>query len=135
MKEYCWPHYYISVPKAKTLLLILFFIPSSKSILQYGHIDILNYKIPLMVIILSQNREKQKYVAPYKICVPKEYLVLVFFLSPSIKMYISIQSYRHLVLQKPSTSTYSIRCEGKLLAHYDILPKSNTLLVVLFLIT
>ena len=88
-----------------------------------------------MVIILSQNREKQKYVAPYKIYVPKEYLVLVIFLCTSIKMYNSIQSYRHLVLQKPSTSTYFMRCEGKLLAYYDIfIPKSNTLLVV-FLMT
>ena len=50
-----------------------------KTILQYGHIDILNYEIPLMVIILSKNREKQKYVAPYKIYVNKEYLVLVIF--------------------------------------------------------
>ena len=95
----------------------MIFIPSSKSILQYGHINILNYKIPLMVIILSQNREKQKYVAPYKIYVPKEYLVPVIFLCTSIKMYNSIQSYRHLVLQKPSTSTYFMRCEGKLLTN------------------
>ena len=65
MEEYCWPHYDISVPKANTLLVILFFIPASKSTLQYGCIDTLNSKIHPLVIILSQNREEQKYLAPH----------------------------------------------------------------------
>ena len=51
-------------------------------------------------------------------------------------MYNSIQSYRHLVLQKSSTSTDFMRCDGILLAHYDIfIPKANILLVVIFFIT
>ena len=39
MEEYGWPKYDISVPKTNILLLILFFILVSKSILQYNHID------------------------------------------------------------------------------------------------
>ena len=64
MEEYCWPHYDISVPKANTLLVILFFIPASKSTLQYDRIDTLYSKIHPLVIILSQNREELKYIDP-----------------------------------------------------------------------
>ena len=64
MEEYCWPQYDISIPKANTLLVILFFIPASKSTIQYGHIDTLNSKIHRLVIILSQNRKEQKYIDP-----------------------------------------------------------------------
>ena len=64
MEEYCWPHYDISVPKANILLVILFFIPASKSTLQYGHIDTLKSKIHRLVIILSQNRKEYKHIDP-----------------------------------------------------------------------
>ena len=65
MEEYCWSHYDIPVPKANTLLVILFFVLASKSTLQYGRIDTLNSKIHPQVIILSQNRDEQKYLAPH----------------------------------------------------------------------
>ena len=64
MEKYYWPHYDIFVPKENTLLIILFFLPASKYTLQYGHIGTLNSKIPPLVIILSQNREEQKYLTP-----------------------------------------------------------------------
>ena len=59
MEEYGWLHYDSFVPKANTLL-----VPISKSTLQYDHIDTLNSKLHPLVMILSHNREEQKYLAP-----------------------------------------------------------------------
>ena len=54
----------IFTPIANTLLVILYFIPPSKSTLQYGHIDTLHSKIDRLVIILSHNKKEQKYIDP-----------------------------------------------------------------------
>ena len=66
MEEYYWSYYDIFVPKKSTLVILLFFLSASKRTLPYGRIDTLNSKIHPLVIILSKNREEQKYLAlPY----------------------------------------------------------------------
>ena len=64
MEEYHCSHLDISVPKAPKLLAILLFILAAKCKLNYGYLDTLNSKIHAIMIILSQNREKQRYVSP-----------------------------------------------------------------------
>ena len=64
MEKYYWPHNDIFVPKENIWLIILLYLPASKCTLWYGHKDTLNSKIHTLVIILSQNREEQKYLTP-----------------------------------------------------------------------
>ena len=45
IEQHCLSYYYISVPKENMVLLILFYIPSSKSLIQYGHVGISKSKI------------------------------------------------------------------------------------------
>ena len=53
MEKYCCSQYHIGVPRANTQLKILFYIPASKSKLQYGCTGTLNSELypPVMILL------------------------------------------------------------------------------------
>ena len=110
IEQHCLSYYYISVPKENMVLLILFYIPSSKSLIQYGHVGISKSKINVLVMIYWILRKS--FTSIIYLYTFNKYSTYRLFLYTSIILFTSQLLYTPIKLHNQSIDVYYMVYSG-----------------------